>query len=127
MAIRKLVPSLGVAELPRSIAWYHDVFGFEVLQAFDGERGLAWCHLKSGQAELMLQQLTDDQISMLRQPASRSWVMYLSPESIDALHRRLRDLGMEVTDLEPTSYGTLECFMTDPDGYEIWMSAPGVA
>ena len=124
MAIRKLIPSLGVADIERSIAWYHDVFGFEVLQAFDGTDGLAWCHLRSGHAELMLQQLTPDQLAMLRQPASRSWVMYLSPESVNALHGRLRDLGLEVTDLEPTSYGTLDCFMTDPDGYEIWISAP---
>ena len=125
MAIRKLVPSLGVADLERSIAWYHDVFGFEVLQAFDGRHGLAWCQMRSGQAELMLQQLTSDQLSMLKAPAARSWVMYLSPESIHAMHQRLRDVGIEVTALEPTADGTLECFLTDPDGYEIWVSAPG--
>ena len=51
--------------------------------------------------------------------------MYLSPESIHAMHQRLRDVGIEVTALEPTAYGTLECFLTDPDGYEIWVSAPG--
>src|SRR4029079_12424481 len=80
MAIHKLVPSHGVAELTLAIAWYHDVFGFEVVQAFDGESGLAWCHLKSGQAELMLQQLTSDQLSMLREPASRYREMHHSPD-----------------------------------------------
>ena len=40
-----LTCSLGVSDLARSMAWYRDVLGFELLY----QRGdIAWCELKSG-------------------------------------------------------------------------------
>ena len=48
MAIRYdggLTCSIGVTDLDRSIPWYRDVLGFELLYRLDD---LAWCELKTG-------------------------------------------------------------------------------
>lgn len=48
MAIRYdggLTCALGVSDLDRSIAWYRDVLGFELLYRMDDN---AWCEMKTG-------------------------------------------------------------------------------
>ena len=30
----------------------------------------------------------------------------------------------KVSDIERTGYDTEECYLEDPDGYELWVSAP---
>ncbi|MDX1624004.1 MAG: VOC family protein [Gemmatimonadota bacterium] len=116
----KLVPSLGVEDIERSLAFYRDHFGFEVTTDHAVEGELVWCCLRSEGAELMLQQLGPDHPTP---PDPPSWVLYLSPPDVRELHAQLKAGGVEVSPLEPTSYGTVECFAKDPDGYELWISA----
>ena len=72
----------------------------------------------------MLQQLADDQMERLRATGKRRWVMYVSPEDIYEVHRRLQGADHKVSDIERTGYDTEECYLEDPDGYELWVSAP---
>ena len=72
----------------------------------------------------MLQQLADDQMERLRAPGRRCWVMYVSPADIYEVHRHLQGAGYKVGDIERTSHDTEECYLEDPDGYELWVSAP---
>ena len=59
--VRKLVPSLGVSDMQRSLAFYSDYFGFEVVDSFENEDGeTLWCWLRAGVGELMLQQLDNE-------------------------------------------------------------------
>lgn len=123
--IKKVVPSLGVSDIRRSMSFYGDFFGFEVVDSFEAESGeMAWCWLRAGVGELMLQQLDDEQQITLHPAIGQSWVLYLRPDDIEDTHRRLRAAGIEVTDIETTGYGARECFATDPDGYELWLSEP---
>jgi len=123
--LKKLVPSLGVADLRRSIAFYRDFFGFTLVDAYEDEAGApVWCWLRSGLAELMLQQLSTDQQIALEPALGQSWVLYLRPANLEETHSALRAADVEVTDIAETSYGARECFATDPDGYELWLSEP---
>ena len=48
MAIRfdgGLTCAMGVSDLDRSIAWYHDILGFDLLYRMEE---IAWCELKTG-------------------------------------------------------------------------------
>ena len=72
----------------------------------------------------MLQQLADDQMERLRATGKRRWVMYVSPEDIYEVHRHLQGADYKVSDIERTGYDTEECYLEDPDGYELWVSAP---
>lgn len=123
--IKKLIPSLGVADIERAVGFYREFFGFEILDSFEDDAGaMAWCWMRSGAAELMLQQLSPDQQITLEPAVGQSWVMYLRPENIEVTHARLKSAGVEVSDIETTGYGARECFVTDPDGYELWLSEP---
>lgn len=123
--VRKLVPSLGVADLRRSIAFYRDFFGFSLVDAYEDDEGQpVWCWLRSGVAELMLQQLPPDEQITLEPALGQSWVVYVRPADLDEVHRELRNAGVPVTDIAETSYGARECYVTDPDGYELWLSEP---
>lgn len=123
--IRKLVPSLGVSDLQRSVAFYADFFGFEVVDSFENEQGeMIWCWLRAGVGELMLQQLDEEQQITLNPAIGQSWALYLRPDDLGATHRRLQAAGVEVSGITLTGYGARECFATDPDGYELWLSEP---
>ncbi len=58
----------------------------------------------------------------LQANGKRCWVMYVSPEDIYEVHRHLRRGDHKVSDIEGTGYDTEECYLEDPDGYELWVS-----
>ena len=71
-----------------------------------------------------LQQLSADQQITLNPAIGQSWVLYIRPNDLDDLHARLTEAGFPVTEISETSYGAAECFVPDPDGYELWLSVP---
>jgi uncharacterized glyoxalase superfamily protein PhnB len=123
--VRKLVPSLGVSDLRRSIAFYSEFFGFSLVDSWENEAGeVVWCWLRSGVTELMLQQLSADEQITLEPALGQSWVLYLRPTDIDEMREALVVAGIDVSEIALTVYGAKECFLTDPDGYELWLSVP---
>ncbi len=124
MPATKLVPSLGVSDIERSIGFYRTFFGFDVADSYDEGGRMAWCWLRTRGAELMLQQLSGDQQIRLNPAIGQSWVVYLRVDDLEALHARLERRGFPVSEIEGSSYGTREFFATDPDGYELWISVP---
>lgn len=123
--LRKLVPSLGVSDLRRSLAFYREFFGFEPVDSVEDAHGVPlWVWLRSGVAELMLQQLDSDAQITLDPALGHSWVLYLRPADLSATRDRLQASGVEVSAMESTAYGARECFARDPDGYSLWLSEP---
>ncbi|MCZ6856654.1 MAG: VOC family protein, partial [Gemmatimonadetes bacterium] len=80
MPLEQLIPSLGVADIERSVDFYREYFGFDITHSHEERGSLVWCHMKSGGADLMLQQLADDQMERLQASGKRCWVMYVSLE-----------------------------------------------
>jgi len=125
LRVTKLIPSLGVSDIDRSVGFYREFFAFKVVDSYEAQGCMSWCWLRSGEAELMLQQLSAEQQIRLNPAIGQSWVIYIRPDDIVATHTRLRQAGFPVSDLVTTSYRTRECFLTDLDGYELWLSVPG--
>ena len=126
MPATQLIPSLGVSDIDRSRDFYQRYFALELADSYDEEGRMAWCWLRSGGAELMLQQLAADQQIRLNPAIGQSWVIYLRVDDLDAVHARLRQGGFPATDISETQYDTREFFVPDPDGYELWVAAPAV-
>lgn len=123
--LRKLIPSLGVSDLRRSLAFYREFFGFEPVDSAEDDHGVPlWVWLRSGVAELMLQQLDADAQITLDPALGHSWVLYLRPADLQDTRDRLNAAGVEVSEVESTAYGARECFARDPDGYPLWLSEP---
>jgi uncharacterized glyoxalase superfamily protein PhnB len=124
LGVNRLIPSLGVSDIERSARFYQEFFGFKVEDSYEAEGRTTWCWLKARGAELMLQQLSADQQIRLNPAIGQSWVIYIRPDDIDATYARLKRAGFPLSDLGTTSYGARECFLSDPDGYELWVSVP---
>ena len=123
-SLQSLIPSLGVSDIQRSLVFYRDCFGFSIVDSHESDGELVWCRLRSGGAELMLQQLTTDQLERALSLGYRRWVIYVRPENIKQVHGSLADAGHDVSEIKSTRYGSEECYVIDPDGYEIWISGP---
>lgn len=123
-AVTKLIPSLGVSDIDRSVGFYGQFFGFRVVDSYEVEGHMAWCWLQSNGADLMLQQLSADQQITLDPAIGQSWCIYIRPDDLPALHARLTKAGFPVSEIARTSYGASEFFLSDPDGYELWISVP---
>jgi len=120
----QLIPSLGVSDIDRSVGFYRQFFGFRVVDSYEVEGHMAWCWMRVGNANLMLQQLSADQQITLNPAIGQSWVLYIRPDDLGKLHARLTESGFPVSEIAQTSYGATEFFVSDPDGYELWVSVP---
>ncbi len=125
MTAAKLIPSLGVSDIERSLDFYRGFFGFDVVDSYDEEGRVAWCWLRTGGADLMLQQFPADQQIRLNPAIGQSWTVYLRVNDLDATHVSLQQGGFPVSEIDETEYDTREFFVPDLDGYELWISAPG--
>ena len=72
----------------------------------------------------MLQQLSEDQLITLHPAIGQSWMIYIRVDDLNAVHVALKKAGLVVSDIAATAYGASEFFVTDPDGYELWVSVP---
>lgn len=124
MTATKAVASLGVADIERSVAFYREHFAFQVADSYEQEGAMVWCWLQTGSADLMLQQLSEEQQITLDPAIGQSWVLFMRVQDIHAVHRRMRQAGVEVDEIRETSYATLEFMARDPDGYDLWVSMP---
>ena len=123
-SIAKLIPSLGVSDIDRSVGFYRQFFGFRVVDSYEVEGHMVWCWLQTRGADLMLQQLSAEQQITLDPAIGQSWCIYIRPDDLPGLHARLTKAGFPVSEIARTAYGASEFFLSDPDGYELWISVP---
>lgn len=120
MTITEMIPLLNVEDAGRSIAFYRDVLGFEVVQTFEAAGATVWAMLVSGETKLMINQPDHADSKARRSAASYSGVvLYCHVESARDRHADLAARGVAVGDVTTEGYGMEEFLLRDPDGYEI--------
>lgn len=112
MSLNRLVPMQPVKSMPTSVMFYEKL-GFTV-ESRNDEWG--WAMLRCGQTQLML-----DQSINLHTGIPRISVLYLYPDNVADFHRRARENGLSVPELDSTFYGMTEFRMEDPDGNRLWI------
>jgi RimJ/RimL family protein N-acetyltransferase/uncharacterized glyoxalase superfamily protein PhnB len=120
MAVTRAIPALRVADVARSIEWYHGTLGFAG-DPFPAMPPYEFAILRHGQAEVMLRRGSPPRRSELRQ---YDWDVYLRLEGsrFRELFAVLSARGIVTRRLERMFYGLAEFEMTDPDGYVICLS-----
>ena len=120
MTITEIIPLLNVEGADRSIAFYRDVLGFEVVQTFEADGATVWAMLKSGETKLMIN-CPDNADSKARRNADSygDVVLYCYVESARDRHADLSARGVTVGAVTTEAYGMEEFLLRDPDGYEI--------
>ena len=120
MTITEMIPLLNVENADRSIAFYRDALGFDVVQTFEAEGATVWAMLTSGGTKLLINQPDHADSTARRTAASYGGVvLYCHVESARDRHADLAARGVAVGDISIEAYGMEEFLLRDPDGYEI--------
>jgi uncharacterized glyoxalase superfamily protein PhnB len=129
--LRKLTPNLVVTDVARSLAWYRDVLGFEVVMTVppgDAAAPFAFAMVKSGGVEIMLnsaESATSEYSAFKQQRIGGTLTLFIDVADITTAHAGLKDRVTIVMPLEKKWYGVTEFAFTDPDGYIITFAQNG--
>lgn len=129
MNLNGLCPLIQVFDMPRSLAFYRDVLGFEVIQAAPPGDDCDWCWLRLNGTELML----NTQFEKPDRPAAPDpsrvaahgdTSLFFGCEDLDEAYQHLRDRGIAVNPPIVRDYGMRQLSFHDPDGYNLCFQWP---
>lgn len=123
LAGNTLAASLTVNDLPKSLAWYCDVVGFEIRERHERGGVLRAVSLKAGSVEIVIGQ--DDGAKGWNRPKGQGFSLRITTaENVDDIAARIKQRGGTLAS-EPadTPWGARLFRVTDPDGFLIAISS----
>ena len=129
MKVSDLTPLIQVFDMPRSVAFYRDVIGFEIVMQSQPGDHFDWALLRMGGAELMLNTAykAPDRPAI---PDAARWAghgdttLYIGCPNVDEAYEYLRSKGVAVERPVIRDYGMKQLNVTDPDGYAVCFQCP---
>jgi uncharacterized glyoxalase superfamily protein PhnB len=118
--LKKLTPNLMVEDVARTLAFYRETLGFEVLTTLPEQEPFAFAIVQRDGVELMFQSrlsLSDNVPALTGVPIGASQTFYIEVTGIRDLYETLRDKVEIVVDFHDTFYGTQEFYFRDINGY----------
>ena len=124
--MQSVIPTLSVADMERSIAFYTEVLGFDLTFTMPGPDGRpVHASVRRGGAEFMMGPLERD--PDIRRDCLGAGVSFYTTvgedEDIDAYFERVKASGATIFQ-EPTDqfWGHRDWGVVDPDGYKLYVS-----
>ena len=119
-----VTPLLEVFDMRRSVEFYRDVLGFEVVQAWEPGGHLYWAMLKLGGAVLMLNSRYEDDQRPATPDARRAaghedTELFIECADAQQAYEHLRDMQCDVAEPKTTHYGMKQVWIADPDGFRL--------
>lgn len=129
LMLRGVTPLLEVFDMPRSIAFYRDVLGFEVVETSQPGTDFTWARLKLNDAELMLNSAYEahDRPQVpdpTRVAGHADTELFFGCPDLDAACVHLRANGLDVDEPVVRDYGMRQLWLTDPDGFRLCLQRP---
>jgi glyoxylase I family protein len=129
--VEGLAPLIQVFDMPRSVSFYRDVLGFEVVHQSQPGDDFDWALLRLGDAEVMLNTAYEKQDrpatpDPARVAAHEDTALYFGCRDVDGAYAHLRAKGIAVRPPTVAPYGMKQLYLKDPDGYVIcfqWSAA----
>lgn len=121
MSFQTIWPLIWVTDMQRSLAFYRDGLGFEMVASWEVPQGIAWCRLKRGSVSLMLQIAEGDVPPPVEGQAVELFILC---DDARALHAEFVARDIQATQPERMEYDMLQFRVNDPDGYPIWFENP---
>jgi glyoxylase I family protein len=135
-----LTPLIGVFDMLKSLAFYRDILGFEIVSASpevetaEG-RFSHWMWLRFGSAELMLNTQYDSderpaQVDGTRGTIHSDTSFYIGCPDVELAYEQLSKRGLKADPPRMAPYGLKAFNVIDPDGYGIvfqevrWSDSP---
>ena len=116
---------LNVDDVSAAIAFYGELFGFEVIQKFEENNSIRWASLSKDQTQLMLNEHGERSNDRRRLSDSHlDVVLYIGVTDLDEIWRRVDQKGYSPSQIEIEDYGLRQFGFRDLDGYEIAVTGP---
>ena len=116
---------LNVEDVSAAIAFYGELFGFEVIQKFEENNSIRWASLSKDQTQLMLNEHGERSNDRRRLSDSHlDVVLYIGVTDLDEVWRRVDQKGYSPSPIEIEDYGLRQFGFRDLDGYEIAVTGP---
>ena len=117
-----LTPELLVEDLKKTIDWYSNNLGFEVLFVSPESGTPTFARVKKGNVEMMFYrraEFADEIPSFKTMPTGGSFVLYLEVDDISSLWEELKTRATVVQSIHATDYGSQEFTIQDNSGYHL--------
>jgi uncharacterized glyoxalase superfamily protein PhnB len=119
----KVTPLLQVYDMHRSVAWYRDKLGFQVLETYEPDGHFYWAMLKLGDSRLMLNAKYEDEDRPTIEPpipeAHKDLTLYFDCPDVDAAYAHVTANGITVPRPKVTYYKMKQLTLTDPDRFHL--------
>ena len=126
--LKKLAPNFMVANVGKTIEFYRDTLGFQVLTTVEGDSETALAIMHRDNVELMFQSRnspSDNVPALAGSIIGASQTVYIEVSDIGHLYEQLKGKVEIVVDLHSTFYGTQEFYFKDINGYILSFSEAG--
>ena len=120
MTMIKLVPTLMVKDVHRTIDFYQMVLGFELEQVIPAAAPFEWASMKCGDVEVAFQEESNmiwDIPEMQGMEIGGAFALCVKMEGVDALYERVKDKVVISQELFTFYPGLREFRIRDSDGY----------
>lgn len=122
--IQGVTPLLQVFNMPRSLAFYRGIFGFEVISDSGDADDSSWVWLRLNGCDIMLNDQYEPGHVPPECPNDRvRWhgdtCLYFGCPDVDAAYEYLRSNGIDSEAPKNAPYGMRQLYVTDPDGYNL--------
>jgi catechol 2,3-dioxygenase-like lactoylglutathione lyase family enzyme len=129
LEINGLCPLIQVFHMPRSLRFYRDILGFEIVSDSGKGDDSSWVWLRLKGADLMLNDQYDPGKVPEAPPAERvRWhhdtCLYFGCPDPEAAYLYLRGKGFEPKPPTIAPYGMKQLFLSDPDNYNLCFQCP---
>ena len=113
LQLQRVMPVLEIANMPRSLAFYRDKLGFDVMTW--GEPP-TFAIVQRGHVTVALALVAEREVCVSR----RTWAAYVYVRDVDALHAELNAIGVSIPHAPSDQpYNCREMVVDDPDGHII--------
>jgi uncharacterized glyoxalase superfamily protein PhnB len=126
--MKKLTPNLMVDDVNRTVDFYRDVLGFELLASVPEEGALDWGMMKCGTVELMFQSrssLGNDLPQLKNAIPPGPVLLYIDVESVQILRQQIEGKATLLKEIAVTFYGTKEFTIQDCNGFILTFAEGG--
>ncbi|MFT4603578.1 MAG: catechol 2,3-dioxygenase-like lactoylglutathione lyase family enzyme [Rhodothermales bacterium] len=111
-----LIPSFPVADINKSVEFYQDVLGFELVR-ITGKDDVTRAFLRAGVLRIVLRSASSDAvINYRRAPLDDRIMLHIPIDDVRGLYERIRGRVPLLRDLEPRLFGMFEFTIEDVDG-----------
>jgi glyoxylase I family protein len=119
-----MTPLIQVFDMPRALAFYRDILGFEVVSDSGNGDDSSWIWLRLNDVDLMLNdQYEPDHVPPEPPPERTKWhndtCLYFGCPDPDAAYDYLKSKGVELDPPKIAPYGMKHLYVHDPDGYNL--------